>query len=158
MKKQLEGSVAHRFVHAFDGLIRQLIVPNSHKAAQNLQLGPQDVRALTWLGSEGLCLMTEFAKGVGVPLSTATHLANRLVAKGVVLRERSEQDRRVVLIGLSKQGKTLESQLFQLRLARGQGLLKRLAPAEQQQLVALIQKALSETSAQPPNCKKEEAK
>ncbi len=37
--------------------------------------------------------MTDFAKGVGVPLSTATRLA-RLVEKGVMFRERSEQDRR----------------------------------------------------------------
>ena len=46
--------------------------------------------------------MTDFAKGVEVPLSTATPLANRLVEKGVMFRERSEQDRRVVSVGLSR--------------------------------------------------------
>lgn len=147
---------ARLFVDAFDGLVRQVIVPNSHKAAQDLQMGPQDVRALIWLGRRKRCLMTDFAKGVGVPLSTATHLANRLVEKGVLLRERSEQDRRVVFIGLSALGKKLDLQFFQLRLFRSQILLARLKPGEQQELVALMQKALAEASGPDPTLTKEE--
>ena len=130
------------FVEAFDGIVRQVIVPNSHKAAQTLQMGPQDVRALIWLGRRETCLMTDFAKGVGVPLSTATHLANRLVENGVMVRERSEQDRRAVCIGLSELGRDLDASLFQLRLGRSRILLSKLEPAEQRYLVALMQKAL----------------
>jgi MarR family transcriptional regulator, organic hydroperoxide resistance regulator len=150
--------MATLFVNVFDGLIRQVIVPNSHKAAQNLQMGPQDVRALIWLGRRERCLMTDFARGVGVPLSTATHLANRLVEKGVMLRERSEQDRRVVSIGLSALGKKLDSHFFQLRLSRSQALLARLTPGEQQHLVALMQKALAEAGKPVPTLRKEEKK
>lgn len=102
--------------------------------------------------------MTDFAKGVVVPLSTATHLANRLVEKGVMLRERSEQDRRVVSIGLSALGKKLDLQFFQLRLSRSQTLLARLKPEEQQQLVALMQKALAEAADPVPTLTKEEKK
>ena len=83
-------------------------------------------------------------EGVGVPLSTATHLANRLVAKGVMFRERSEQDRRVVQIGLSALGKKLDQRFFQLRLARSKVLLSRLSLVEQEQLVVLMQKTLAE--------------
>ena len=132
------------FVDAFDGLVRQVIVPNSHKSAHDLQMGPQDVRALIWLGRREQCLMSDFSNGVGVPLSTATHLANRLVAKGVIFRERSEQDRRVVQIGLSPVGRRLDLQFFRLRLARSKILLANLSLAEQEQLVALMQKALAE--------------
>lgn len=152
------GALGHQFVESFDGLLRRIIVPNSHQAVQDLGLGSQDVRALTWLGRKDRSLMTDFAKGVDVPLSTATHLANRLVAKGVVVRERSEEDRRVVLIGLSEEGRTLESQLFVSKLSRSQTLLEKLAPAEQQQLVALMQKALAEPAAQPPNRTEEETR
>ncbi|MGI4828154.1 MAG: MarR family winged helix-turn-helix transcriptional regulator [Janthinobacterium lividum] len=139
-------------------MVRQVIVPNSHRAAQDLQLGPQDVRALIWLGRRERCLMNDFAKGVGVPLSTATHLANRLVEKGVMFRERLEQDRRVVSIGLSDVGKKLDLRFFQLRLARSKTLLTKLNPAEQQQLVALLQKALAEPTEQVPTRKTEKSK
>ncbi len=136
---------ARSFVEAFDGMVRQVVVPNSHRAAHDLQMGPQDVRALIWLGRRERCLMTEFAEGVGIPLSTATHLANRLVEKGVMLRERSEEDRRVVQIGISELGKKLNLRFFQLRLARSEILLSKLDLAEQEQLVALMRKALAET-------------
>ena len=149
---------ARLFVEAFDGMVRQVIVPNSHKAAQDMQLGPQDVRALIWLGRRERCFMNDFATGVGVPLSTATHLANRLVEKGVMFRERLEQDRRVVSIGLSDLGKKLDRQFFQLRLARSKTLLSKLNPAEQGQLVALMQKALAEPMEQVPTLKKEKQK
>ena len=144
---KLDASLSRSFVECFDGLVRQLIVPNSHKAIQDLAMGPQDVRALTWLGRRNACLMTDFAKGVGIPLSTATHLANRLVEKGVLVRERSEQDRRVVSIELSKLGRKLDAQLFEMRLSRSQSLLTKLSAVEQQQLVALMQKTLAEDAA-----------
>ncbi len=145
---------ARLFVEAFDGMIRQVIVPNSHKTAQDLHMGPQDVRALSWLGSRERCLMTDFARGVGVPLSTATHLANRLVEKGVVARERSESDRRVVSIGLTALGEKLHSQFFHLRLSRSRTLLARLEPEQQQQLVILMQKALAESAEKLPSVMK----
>jgi DNA-binding MarR family transcriptional regulator len=152
---EISVETAHSFVEAFDGMVRQVIVPNSHKAAQDLQMGPQDVRALIWLGRRERCLMTDFAKGVGVPLSTATHLANRLVEKGVMFRERSEQDRRVVHIGLSAAGKKLDLSFFHLRLARSKILLSKLSLMEQEQLVALMRKALAEPTEQAPTQKTE---
>jgi DNA-binding MarR family transcriptional regulator len=149
---------ARSFVEAFDGTVRQVVVPNSHKAAQDLQMGPQDVRALIWLGRRERCLMTDFARGVGVPLSTATHLANRLFEKGVMFRERSEQDRRVVHIGLSAAGKKLDLRFFHLRLARSKILLSKLNRKEQLQLVALMQKAVAEPKVQGPTRKTEKTK
>ena len=41
-------------------------------------------------------MMSNLAESLGVPLSTATHTVDRLVAKGLVERNRSEEDRRVV--------------------------------------------------------------
>lgn len=155
-RKGLDLGTTRLFVEAFDALVRQVILPNSHHAAHEMQMGPQDVRALVWLGRKERCLMTDFAKGVGVPLSTATHLANRLVEKGVMLRERSELDRRVVFVALSPLGKKLDAQLFEQRLSRSRTLMAKLEPAEQKQLVALLQKALSEATEPVPNHTKEE--
>ena len=155
---ETDVETARLFVEAFDGMIRQVIVPNSHKAAHDLQMGPQDVRALIWLGRRERCLMTEFAEGVGVPLSTATHLADRMVEKGVVVRERSEQDRRVVQIGLSDSGKKLDLRFFQLRVARSRILLSRLSTTEQEHLLALMQKALAEPTVSVPTPRTERRK
>jgi len=49
--------------------------------------------------------MTAVAKSLGVTTGTLTIAVNSLVKKGFVNRERSEEDRRVVLVSLSLKGK-----------------------------------------------------
>ena len=49
--------------------------------------------------------MTEVASDLKITVGTLTIAINRLVKKGYVERKRTEEDRRVVLIGLTKQGK-----------------------------------------------------
>ncbi len=49
--------------------------------------------------------MTAVAKSLGVTTGTLTIAVNSLVKKGFVNRERSEEDRRVVLVSLSLRGK-----------------------------------------------------
>ena len=75
-----------------------------------------------------------------------------------MLRARSEEDRRVVQIGLSELGKKLDLRFFQLRLARSEILLSKLDPAEQEQLVALMRKALAEAGEPLPTGKTERKK
>ncbi|TCL56940.1 DNA-binding MarR family transcriptional regulator [Kineothrix alysoides] len=48
--------------------------------------------------------MTAVAKSLGVTTGTLTIAVNSLVKKGFVNRERSEEDRRVVLVSLSSKG------------------------------------------------------
>lgn len=157
----VEGATVERFVEAFDGLIRAIIVANSHKAAHKLGMGPQDVRGLLWLGAQGPSLMSTFAKGVGVPLSTATHLANRLLEKEVITRSRSDEDRRVVHVRLSPAGERLYGKIFKQRASRSRDLLGKLNEPEQKQIVALMQKLLcpeDQTTAPRKRSKKEKAK
>ncbi|HBC97345.1 MAG TPA: MarR family transcriptional regulator [Clostridium sp.] len=49
--------------------------------------------------------MTEVASQLDITLSTLTTAINHLVRKEYVVRERSEQDRRIVFIKLTKKGK-----------------------------------------------------
>lgn len=48
--------------------------------------------------------MTEIAEYIHVPLNTATGIVSRMEKKRLVVRTRSEEDKRVVLIGLSEDG------------------------------------------------------
>ena len=49
--------------------------------------------------------MSGIADYVGVPLNTATGIANRLERRGLVERWRSEQDKRVVSVRITEQGR-----------------------------------------------------
>ena len=48
--------------------------------------------------------MTEIAEYIHVPLNTATGIINRMENNELIVRTRSQEDKRVVLIGFSERG------------------------------------------------------
>lgn len=63
-----------------------------------------DMHIIEAIGMEKPQNMSSVAKALSVTVGTLTIAINNLVKKGYVNRERSEEDRRVVLISLSKKG------------------------------------------------------
>ncbi len=62
---------------------------------------------LLQLDRNGEIMMSQMADYINIPMSTATGLVERLVRKGYVERIRSEEDRRIVTIRLTEEGKLL---------------------------------------------------
>ena len=99
-----------------------------------------DVLALVLLQRHGERTMSELAEVLGAPLSTVSGIGERLARRGLVQRQRSAEDRRVVVVRLTRKGETAAGKL------RGQidGLMRRVAGAlteeELAQLLALLAK------------------
>lgn len=51
--------------------------------------------------------MSALAQGMSVPMSTATGVVDRLVRKKLLQRDRSEEDRRIVTVALTGEGRDL---------------------------------------------------
>lgn len=64
-----------------------------------------DMHIIEAIGKSGAKSMSTVAKSLSVTVGTLTIAINSLVKKGYVNRTRSEKDRRVVLISLSRKGK-----------------------------------------------------
>lgn len=64
-----------------------------------------DMHIIDAIGEDGCKSMSTVAKALSVTVGTLTIAINSLVKKGYVSRERSEEDRRVVLLSLSEKGK-----------------------------------------------------
>lgn len=94
---------------------------------------------MLWIARHNGCLMSEFSRGVEVPLSTATRLVDRLSAKGLLIRKRSDEDRRVVRVVLSELGSRMERQMREHSVTAIREMLARLTPGEQKQLIHLLQ-------------------
>ena len=62
-----------------------------------------DMHIIEAVGLEGRN-MSAIAKSLGITVGSLTTSMNGLVKKGYVLRERSEEDRRVVMISLTEKG------------------------------------------------------
>lgn len=64
-----------------------------------------DMHVIEAIGPDAAKNMTSVAKELNVTTGTLTISVNSLVKKGYVVRARSEEDRRVVLVSLSEKGK-----------------------------------------------------
>lgn len=68
----------------------------------------------------------------------ATRLTDKLIAKGLVERERCEEDRRVVYVRISEKGLAMLDQIDERNRAVEQGGMDRLSPADAAELNRLL--------------------
>ncbi len=98
---------------------------------------------------DGSATMGELSSALGVPLSTATRLANRLERGGYVERLTDPDDHRVVRIMLTVEGKRLYQTIHDFAQQRVLSALDRFSTQERKQLVALLQKAIAALATLP---------
>ena len=120
---------------------RNVRLPQEHVSAM-LALSPPEMRSLMWLSRRGKSVMSDFAQGIGVPLSTATRIVNRLVKKGIVVRRRSDEDRRIVEIDLSADAYEHRNKFMVRRQAAISTILEPLAREERETVLNLLEKGL----------------
>jgi DNA-binding MarR family transcriptional regulator len=104
------------------------------------QLPRSELLALLLLQRHGERTMSELAEALGAPLSTASGIGERLARRGLVQRQRRPEDRRVVVVRLTRKGETAAGKLRE----QFDGVLRRVAGAlteeELAQLLALLAK------------------
>ncbi len=106
----------------------------------DVELSPQDGRALMTLARHGGVTMTDFSEMLGVPVSTATRMVERLIDKGLAVRSRIEDDRRVVRVDLSEEGKKLDQIFAAKRREMGRTMLAPLSHGEREMFLELMNK------------------
>lgn len=134
-------SNAQRLADQLDVVLAKADRADAENAALREQLSPQEIRVLRTVGGMECPIMSAIAGAIRLSLSSATGLIDRLCEKRLVRRDRSPEDRRVVQVGLTDEGKRLHERARQSRVAFARDVLSALAPAEQEQLVALLGKA-----------------
>jgi DNA-binding MarR family transcriptional regulator len=80
-------------------------------ADQDVEVTLPQYRALVVLASRGPQRVVDISAELGVDPSTGTRLCDRLVRKGLVRRQRSTSDRRVVRVTLTPAGRKLVDQV-----------------------------------------------
>lgn len=80
-------------------------------ADQDVEVTLPQFRALVVLASRGPQRVVDVSGELGIDPSTGTRLCDRLVRKGLVRRQRSTSDRRVVRVTLTPAGRSLVDQV-----------------------------------------------
>ncbi len=110
------------------------------KAEDEPEVSEQQMRALGLLSKRGPISMSAFAEALDIPFSTATHIVDRLVSKGLVERYRPESDRRLVEVKLSGEGERHDRIFRNQQLAVTTSMLEGLSPGERALYIELLGK------------------
>ena len=118
-----------------------MMLNRKHADEPQFEISREEIRALIILDSENpRVTMSSLADALGVPLSTATHTVDRLVAKRLVERKRSEEDRRVVEVEMSAYGRELQESFRGKRRLVAKSWLEPLSPKERDIFLELMAK------------------
>jgi MarR family transcriptional regulator, organic hydroperoxide resistance regulator len=94
-------------------------------------------------GARKFIRMSDLSSLLHLPLTTATSMVDRLVAKGILKRSRFEDERRIVAVSLTPEGQMLWEVQRGRQVAWLKEMLGRLSETEQSQLLTLIEKMRS---------------
>ena len=103
-------------------------------------LAPQEFHVMMTVGHTGGCIMSDIAGAVQLSLSSITGIVDKLEAKGIAKRDRSVEDRRIVRVVLTGEGRKVYKTAMDGHLEFVRNLLKTLEPHEQDMLLPLFRK------------------
>lgn len=119
----------------FTNVMRQIfLTPVSSDAAQN-EITWAHRKILLLVEANGPQKMSDIARQISVTMSGATAVVDKMVQGGLVTRELSPSDRRVVLIALSDRGRSVMRDCIAMQEKCFESVLDRLSPEKQTELL-----------------------
>jgi DNA-binding MarR family transcriptional regulator len=103
-------------------------------------LSRSETALLRVLADRGVSTMSDISAELGLALSSTTGVVDALVERKLVERARPEADRRTVVVGLTRVGRSTHDHFVSARISLGMAMLEPLSPAERQKLLALFRK------------------
>ncbi len=128
-----------------DTLVHRVMMDQGQSAAT---CSKREMRIVDILGKKGLMIMTEVAEEALLSLSTVTGIMDSLVEKAFVRRERCDEDRRVVRVELTPEGRKLHRQSLEFRMKLVHGMLAPLSRIEQDTFIGLFRKIAEKIQAE----------
>lgn len=121
-------------------MVLETIIISGKHPLPDLAVSPREIKAMILLGDKGETTMTELAAAIDTPLSTVTRIADKLERKGLIVRSRSDRDRRIVVVAASEKGKMLHDSAQEHQLAMSYKMLELLGSEERDIFLKLMTK------------------
>ena len=131
-------AAARELVTHLDRTMRRVVLAGGRGPDESFSRS--EIAVLDTIGAEGPLAMGEVAARVRLPLSTASRVVDRLVPRGMVERERPEENRRVVRVALGTGGRAFYKAALRSRITGARHMLRCLTANERNELVRLFRK------------------
>lgn len=106
----------------------------------DLDLTPPQLHAVMWLGTDGPLSAGVLAKRIGSSMPACTGIVDRLERMGLCARGRSAEDRRVVLVELTKRGSKLARECHEKVLEQMGLLMSAIDPGDRAALLGIFER------------------
>ncbi len=126
LKRPNWDSIVNRTVSAYNIISKSINPANLY----NIELTSSQIKVLATFVERDCYSMTELSQMLSVTLPTMTAMVDRLMQNGMVKRHRNENDRRVVLVKLTPEGKKVIDTIMTIRKQEIEKLFQMLSPQE----------------------------
>ena len=120
-----KGELVEQILQISEKALREVLHLLSREWLQ-LDLTMPQLKVVSIISSNGPLCMSVIAADLGVSLAAVTGVVDRLVERGIVLRQGQPGDRRVVLCALSEKGQELIDGLWRSYQGQQRNMLKAL--------------------------------
>jgi DNA-binding MarR family transcriptional regulator len=114
-----------------------------HAVVKESGLTPAQMHTIEILGHQESLRMKELAQKLGVTTGTLTVMIDRLEQNGLILRKPNEDDRRSIVVVLTKKGQKYFEEHHKLHLELTQEITSSLTKDEAKQLYTFMEKLVS---------------
>jgi MarR family transcriptional regulator, organic hydroperoxide resistance regulator len=140
---EIEPEKVAEILNGFGEVMSRLMVDQLQKHLSELDLTLPQVQVLRILRREGAVPTGRLAVCLRISAPATTQLTDRLIRKGLIERNHSENDRRAVLVALSPSGRCLVDRFRERRDAVFIAALSQLSEAERAQVVSSLQMVIA---------------
>lgn len=123
-----------------DTLVEQFMILHCNCLEEFGDLGLQELKVIDFLGKTGPSIMRKIADHLMLAVSTITGIVDKMVQKEYVIRERTDEDRRIVNVRLTGKGHEIFQMNMNAHMEFSQGMLQALNEDEQEILLVLLRK------------------
>lgn len=133
-----QNQTIFELIHKMEQITNNMIVQWNQMFQENL--GISHILVLSHLHKNGRSRPSDIAKALGLTPPTLTHLSEKLIKKGLVIRERNEADRRALYLNITDEGREMLSSAQEKGLQLRLQLFEKLDKAELNQLKLIYSK------------------
>lgn len=134
----MEEETIFEIIHNMDQFTNHLII--QWNQIFNEELGISHILLLGHLKTNGNSRPSDIAKAIGLTPPTVTHLSEKLVKKGLVVRSKDEDDRRIIYLAITQVGEEVLARANEEGQILRKKLFEKLTPEERQQMLHIYQK------------------
>jgi len=126
-----------------------------HELAADKRLAPLEMSAAQYIimanlaGPEGAKSAADLCKGISYDAGAMTRMLDRLEAKGLIQRTRSAQDRRLMNLELTEEGRAAYPRMREISMQVANRFLRGFTRSEARQLEAFLSRMLENGHAAP---------